>query len=60
MREKLGFKKRSSDDKARDPTSRQRKTFEVHESISIPGLPDYQQKSFNLTKSGKILLERFN
>ena len=53
MCEKLGMKKRPSSDKPRD-FQHQPGTFEVHAPILIPGLPDYHQKSFNLTKSGKI------
>ena len=63
MREKFGFKKPASKDKSRRSsrdrsTSRQRKRYKVHTPISIPGLPDYQQKSFNLTKSGRIFVKR--
>ena len=62
MREKLGMKKRSVKEKPRDFTARQdqSKTFKVHEPICIPGLPDYLQKSFNLTKSGKFLIQLQN
>ena len=58
MREKFGFKKPASKDKARRPRSRERKRFKVHKPIAIPGLPDYQQKSFNLTKSGEIFVKK--
>ena len=58
MREKFGFKKPASKDKARRSRSRERKRFKVHKPIAIPGLPDYQQKSFNLTKSGKFFVKK--